>query len=413
MAQPSESSGPRPATSLRELGALFAWLGSTAFGGPAVHLSLMHREVVERRKWLSEQQFLDLLSATNLIPGPNSTEMALHIGWQRRGLAGLVTAGLSFIVPAMLITLGLAVIYVCYGSLPSVASLLYGVKPAMLAVVVSAVFSLAKKVLPSAFPRLLAGLGIAASLVGIHELMVLFGSGLVYAFAARIHTEKESRQSADRDPETDSQSDSQIDSRRSGLMILSPFFLATSATGNFISLASVFSIFFKIGAVLYGSGYVLLAFLRADLVQRLGWLSETQLFDAIAVGQMTPGPVFTTATFVGYLLRGTWGALVATIGIFLPAFVLVSLSGPLIPRLRSLPSLGVFLDGVNVGSWALMVAVTVQLGRSALCDVPAVLLGLCSLLGLLRYSVNPTYLLVVSALLGLVRHSGLLTGWVF
>lgn len=386
--------GARNRTSLGELCALFARLGSTAFGGPAVHIALMHREVVQVRKWLSEQQFLDLLGATNLIPGPNSTEMALHIGWQRRGLAGLLTAGLSFIVPAMLITLGLAVVYVRYGTIPRVASLLYGIKPVMLAVVLAAVAQLAKKALPGWSERLLASVAMAAVFLGIHELIVLFGMGLLAVCVARIRGGR------------DAQRDSQGDSSLSVLPLLPALPLGSAVAAQTANLPSVFLLFFKIGSVLYGSGYVLLAFLRADLVQRLGWLSESQLMDAIAVGQMTPGPVFTTATFVGYLLQGTSGALVATVGIFLPAFVLVALSGPLVPRLRSLPSLGVFLDGVSVGSWALMAAVTIQLGRSALCDVPAVLIALGSLLALLRFQVNTTYLLLTGAGLGLLFHEG-------
>ena len=419
-------------TSLRELCALFVRLGATAFGGPAVHLSLMHREVVERRKWIDEQRFLDLLSATNLIPGPNSTEMALHIGWQRRGFWGLVTAGLSFIVPAMLITLGLAVIYVRYGRVPGVSSLLYGIKPVMLAVVLAAVASLAKKALPGTTEKVLAGIGMVASLVGVHELMVLFGIGVLVVLAARLRSEKESpktvradsekesekesesdsqresekgsKKESESDSESDSQNDSQNDSQGSLLPIFPSVPLALSASAKLVSLSSVFALFFKIGGVLYGSGYVLLAFLRADLVLRLGWLSESQLIDAIAVGQMTPGPVFTTATFVGYLLLGTWGALAATAGIFLPAFGLVAVSGPLIPRLRSLPSLGRFLDGVNVGSWALMVAVTLQLGKAALSDLPAVLVAVGSLLAILRFRTNSTFLLVAGALIGFLRH---------
>ena len=419
-------------TSLRELCALFVRLGATAFGGPAVHLSLMHREVVERRKWIDEQRFLDLLSATNLIPGPNSTEMALHIGWQRRGFWGLVTAGLSFIVPAMLITLGLAVIYVWYGRVPGVSSLLYGIKPVMLAVVLAAVASLAKKALPGTTEKVLAGIGMVASLVGVHELMVLFGIGVLVVLAARLRSEKESpktvradsekesekesesdsqresekgsKKESESDSESDSQNDSQNDSQGSLLPIFPSVPLALSASAKLVSLSSVFALFFKIGGVLYGSGYVLLAFLRADLVLRLGWLSESQLIDAIAVGQMTPGPVFTTATFVGYLLLGTWGALAATAGIFLPAFGLVAVSGPLIPRLRSLPSLGRFLDGVNVGSWALMVAVTLQLGKAALSDLPAVLVAVGSLLAILRFRTNSTFLLVAGALIGFLRH---------
>lgn len=381
----TDSTNPR--TPLWELARLFLRLGSTAFGGPAVHIALMHTEVVQRRKWLSEQQFLDLLSATNLIPGPNSTELALHIGWQRRGLGGLVVAGLSFIVPAMLITGALAMIYVRYGSIPSVSWLLYGVKPVMLSVVLQAIWSLAPKAAPTPVLRLLALFSVVVALIGVHELLILLGIGLLAVCFSRLGG-RDSHPSA-------------------GVLLptLPLIPIGHIACQSAVSMPSLFWVFLKTGSVLYGSGYVLLAFLRADLVHRLGWLTESQLLDAIAVGQVTPGPVFTTATFIGYLLAGRKGALLATLGIFLPAFVLVALSGPLIPRLRAIPSVSALLQGVNVASWALMVVVTLQLGRAALCDVPALLLFVMSALLLMWRRLNATWLVIGGALLGWLVHA--------
>jgi len=374
-------------TPLREIAALFARLGATAFGGPAVHLSLMHQEVVRKRKWLTEESFLDLLSATNLIPGPNSTEMALHIGWQRRGLSGLLTAGLCFIGPAMLITMALAWVYVRWGSIPSVAWLLYGVKPVMLAVVLQAIWSLAPKAVHSLGQRGLALLALGAMWLGVHELLVLLGIGVLSVCAARISSTSRS-----------------LGSLLAFLPLPSVAAASTVSKLTIPSLSSLFWVFLKTGSVLYGSGYVLLAFLRADLVDRLGWLTESQLIDAIAVGQITPGPVLSTATFLGYLLAGPKGALLATVGIFAPAFVLVALSGPLIPVVRRVPVLASFLDGVNVASWVLMVFVTLQLGRAALGDLPALGLFALSVLLLLRFRTHTTWLLVCGAGLGWLLH---------
>ncbi len=386
-----EQTGSAPqGSSLWELARLFLRLGATSFGGPAVHIALMHTEVVQRRQWLSEQQFLDLLSATNLIPGPNSTEMALHIGWQRRGIGGLLVAGLSFIVPAMLITGALAMVYVRFGAIPSVSWLLYGVKPVMLSVVLQAILSLAPNAAPTMLLRLLALFAVVVALLGVHELLILLGTGLVAVFLSRFRGRGSHPAAGALFP------------------TLSLLPIGSIASHSAVSVPSLFWVFLKTGSVLYGSGYVLLAFLRADLVHRLGWLTESQLMDAIAVGQVTPGPVFTTATFIGYLLAGPKGALLATLGIFLPAFVLVALSGPLVPRLRAIPFVAALLQGVNVASWALMVVVTLQLGRAALCDVPALLLFGMSALLLLWWRTNATWLVIGGALLGwLVQVCGL------
>ncbi len=377
-------------TTLRELALLFLRLGATAFGGPAAHIAMMQDEVVRRRQWLSEARFLDLLGATNLIPGPNSTEMAIHIGWERRRWAGLVVAGVAFIVPAMLMTGLLGWVYVRFGAVPAAAWLLYGVKPVILAVVVQAIWGLTPRAARTAGLRLLAGLAAISAAAGVNELLVLFGSGAAAVMAARV---------------------AQRSTKGSGnnLQQLAPFTVAAAgaASASTVSLPGLFWVFFKVGSVLFGSGYVLLAFLQAELVERLGWLTQAQLIDAIAIGQVTPGPVFTTATFIGYLLAGPSGALVATAGIFLPAFIFVALSGPLVPRLRRSPVAGAFLDGVNVASLALMAVVTVQLGHAALIDVPTVVLAVAAAVLLVRYELNASWLVLGGAFagwaLGMVR----------
>jgi chromate transporter len=374
---PAVPRAPAGRAALRELALLFLRLGATAFGGPAAHIALMRDEVVVRRQWLSEERFLDLLGATNLIPGPNSTELAIHIGWQRARWAGLVVAGTAFIVPAMVLTAALGWAYVRYGSLPSAGWLLYGVKPVMVAVVVQAFWGLVPRAARTVWLRVLGCAAALLAALGGNELLVLFGSGGLALLASR---------------------------RAAPALAVAPWPVlavgSAAAGAGAVTLPGLFFVFAKIGSVLFGSGYVLLAFLRADLVQRLGWLTEAQLIDAIAVGQVTPGPVFTTATFIGYVLSGPAGALVATVGIFLPAFVFVALSGPLVPRLRASAAAGAFLDGVNVASLALMAVVTVQLGRAALVDVPSAVIALGSLLLLVRLRVNATWLVLGGAALG-------------
>lgn len=380
------ATAPEARTTLRELALLFGRLGATAFGGPAAHIAMMRDEVVRRRGWLTEARFLDLLGATNLIPGPNSTEMAIHIGWERRRGVGLVVAGLAFILPAMAITLGFAWAYVRFGALPAAGWLLYGVKPVMLGVVVQAILGLlptAARTLPL---RVLGAATVLLAALGVNELGLLFGAGAVAVMLSRALVGK---------------------GAGAALPPLAPVLPAALAASALpaVTLPSLFWVFLKTGSVLFGSGYVLLAFLRADLVQRLGWLSEAQLIDAIAVGQVTPGPVFTTATFIGYVLAGPSGALVATAGIFLPAFVFVALSGPLVPRLRASPAAGAFLDGVNVASLALMAVVTFQLGRAALVDVPSAVLALTAALLLLRFKPNATWLVLGGAGAGWLLHA--------
>lgn len=377
----SAEPGPAPdVTPLGELAALFLRLGLTAFGGPAVHVAMMQDEVVTRRRWLTEARFLDLLGATSLIPGPNSTELAIHIGWERRRWAGLAVAGLCFIVPAVLVTGAFAWAYVAFGAVPAVDWLLAGVKPVILAVVVQAIVGLAPRAARTPVLRALGLVAAALAFAGVHELAVLFGAGAVAVLAAR---------------------------PASAAPLLAPavpLAAAAAATAS-VTLPSLFLVFLKTGAVLFGSGYVLLAFLRADLVERLGWLTEAQLIDAIAVGQVTPGPVFTTATFVGYVLAGPGGALVATAGIFLPGFVFVALTAPLVPRLRASQPLAHLLDGVNVASLALMAVVTVQLGREALRDGPSLALALASAVLLLRWRVNATWLILGGGAAGWLLHA--------
>ncbi len=385
---PSNVRQQRP---LLELAGLFLKLGTIAFGGPAAHVAMMEEEVVRRRQWLRREEFLDLLGATNLIPGPNSTEMAIHIGHRRGGWPGLIVAGVCFILPAALIVTVIAWVYVRYGKVPQAAGLLYGVKPVIIAVVLQALWSLGRTAVKNRFLAVMALAAAAANFLGVNELAVLFATGLITAAGSGT-----------------------LRNARPGNMLLAaaPAAPALAAAGapaaGAIATAAPFGLwpmflfFVKVGSVLFGSGYVLLAFLRADLVDRWHWLTEAQLLDAIAVGQFTPGPVFTTATFIGYLLAGGHGAALATIGIFLPAFIFVAISGPLVPRIRKSPLAGAFLDGVNVGSLALMAVVTLQLGRVALFDVFTVLLAVLSGVLLVRFKVNSAWLVLGGGVLGLL-----------
>lgn len=374
----SDSAAP-PTTPLRDIAAVFLKLGTTAFGGPAAHIAMMDQEVVTRRRWLTRERFLDYLGAVNLIPGPNSTELAIHIGHARAGWPGLLVAGIAFIVPAFLIVYAIAWAYVRYGSLPDAAGILYGVKPVVVAVVAQALVALARTAVRS--PRLAAiAVGAAAAaLAGMHELAVLLAAGILAAVTGATARARALLVS---------------------LLAGSGASVAAASASAPVALGPLFLVFAKAGAVLFGSGYVLLAFLRADLVERLGWLTEAQLLDAIAVGQVTPGPVFTTATFIGYLLAGPTGAVVATIGIFLPAFFFVAISGPLVPRLRASRVAGPVLDGVTVASLALMAVVTLQLARAALVDVATWTIAAGSLAAMLWLRVNSAWLMLAAAAVG-------------
>jgi chromate transporter len=376
---------PGGARVLREIAWLFLRLGATAFGGPAAHVAMMEHEVVRRRAWLTRDEFLDLLGATNLIPGPNSTELAIHIGHRRAGWPGLLVAGACFILPATAIVWTLAAVYVRYGTLPAAEGVLAGVKPVVVAIVLQALWSLGRTAVKSLGLALAGLIAAAAALAGVHELAVLLATGLAVT-AVRVRP-----------------------ARGSGAALLSPLpaVALAAAAAPPVQLSTLFLVFLKIGSVLFGSGYVLLAFLRAELVQRLGWLTEEQLLDAVAVGQVTPGPVFTTATFVGFVVHGHAGALVATAGIFLPAFVFVAVSGPLVPRMRRSRAFGAFLDGVIVASLALMAVVTWELGRAAIHDALTGALAVAAVVLLLRYRVNSSWLVLGGAAVGLAARLAL------
>jgi chromate transporter len=380
-------------THLRVIAASFFRLGTTAFGGPAAHIAMMEEEFVRRRGWVSHGEFLDMLGATNLIPGPNSTEMAIHIGHQRGGWKGLVVGGACFIAPAVAIVMAAAWAYVNYGSMPQVQSIMYGIKPIMIAIVIQALWRLGPIALRTRMLAAIAAGAAAAAMLGTAPLIVLFGAGIPTALWAWM-------------------SDRRVRERgvtAGSLTILkvlaSPKSAATLAAGAIpFSMAGLFFFFLKVGAVLYGSGYVLLAFLDADLVARLHWLTRSQLLDAVAIGQVTPGPVFTTATFVGYLLAGTRGGIVATIGIFIPSFLFVAASRPLLPRIRSSRVAGPFLDGVNAGALALMAAVTIQLGRAAIIDPVTTMLAGTATASLIFTKVNSAWLIAAGGLVGLLAQ---------
>ena len=361
---------------LREIAGLFLKLGFLSFGGPAAHIAMMEAEVVKKRKWMDADHFLDLIGATNLIPGPNSTEMAMHCGHERAGLRGLVVAGVAFIFPAVLITSLFAWLYVTYGQLPEAEPFIYGIKPAVVAIIASALITLGKKALKTKELYVLGTLCVVLSLVGVNEILALFLTGvlalLLYLFRQR----------------------------GSGVF---PVLLMPLTTGGVTADSlRVFLIFLKVGALLYGSGYVLFAFLDAELVAT-GLMSRTELMDAVAVGQFTPGPVLSTATFVGWILQGPEGALLATIGIFLPSFLLVALLNPLIPRMRKWKPVSAFLDGVNVGSVAVILAVCLQMGFEAVTDWRTTLIFLLGLLVVFFFKkVNSAWLVIGGSALGLL-----------
>jgi chromate transporter len=370
---------------LTEIFRSFLRLGTIAFGGPAAHIAMMEEEFVRRRGWISHADFLDMLGASNLIPGPSSTEMAIHIGHQRAGWSGLILAGTCFILPAMVIVMACAWVYAAFGALPLTQDVLYGVKPVVVAVVFQAIWRLARAAIKTGLLAALAVLATLAALVGGNVLAIL----LITGCAAMVRAWGRARRGC------------------ANLTVLPPTSLISitaPAASMPIGLGALFIIFLKFGAVIFGSGYVLLAFLQADLVNRLHWLTQAQLLDAIAVGQVTPGPVFTTATFIGYLLGGVPGALAATVAIFLPGFLLVAASRPLIPRIRGSKIAGGFLDGVNVGAVGLMIAVTWQLGRAALIDSATAGVAVLSGLLLIYAEINSAWLILTGGLLGLIAR---------
>src|SRR5580692_2594224 len=386
--------------SLRELAFFFLRLGITAFGGPAAHIAIMEDELVRRRKWLSREKFLDLLGASSLIPGPSSSELAIHIGYLRAGWAGLLVGGACFVLPAAILVGIIAWAYVRFGQLPAVAALLYGVKPVVIGVILQALWGLGRTAVKS---WLLAIAGMAClvlTLAQVNVLLILFGTGAIVAgirALTRNRTRNENAPGA-------LPLISTWGGVRAGVARIFPWVGATGVAAVIPGMWPLFLVFLRIGSIVFGSGYVLLAFLRADLVVHRAWVTDAQLVDAVAIGQVTPGPVFTTATFLGYLLRGPVGALVATIGIFLPAFVLVAISGPLIPLIRRSATAGAFLDGVNVASLALMAAVSYQLGRSAIVDWVTIALAITSAVLLLRFRVNSAWLVLGGAIVGIAAR---------
>jgi len=391
----ASSSGRAP---VGEVAAFFLRLGTTAFGGPAAHVAIMEDEVVRRRGWLSREKFLDLLGASSLIPGPSSSELAIHIGYQRAGWAGLVVAGCCFILPAALMVTAIAWAYVRLGRLPAMSAVLYGVKPVVIAVIVQALWGLGRTAVKTRFMGLVGLVSIGLSALGLHPILLLLIAGSAVVLANSTKSSLRSGGGASLA--------SLASSRRfvPGPCALTAATAGVAAMTARLSLGSLFLVFLKTGAVVFGSGYVLLAFLRADLVVHRGWLTDSQLLDAVAVGQLTPGPVFTTATFIGYVLGGLPGALVATIAIFLPAFLLVAASGPLVPRIRGSKIAGSFLDGVNVASLALMAVVAWQLGRASLIDIETGLLAAASVVALWRFRMNSAWLILTGASLGLLTH---------
>ncbi|MGB9073638.1 MAG: chromate efflux transporter [Terriglobales bacterium] len=371
---------PTRQPSLAEIALVFLKFGTIAFGGPAAHIAMMEEQFVRRRQWITEAEFLDRLAAANLIPGPSSTEMTIFIGQLKRGWRGLIVAGTCFLLPAAVLVSLIAWAYVRYGALPQVAGMLYAIKPVVVAIVIQALWKLSRTGVRTIFLAAIAGLAVVLNLVGLSPIVVLLIAGAISAAGSWLK----------RRPVTVS------------VAALPKFFAAALATAVTVtalpfSVWRLFLSFLKIGSVIFGSGYVLLAFLQSEFVERLHWLTEKQLIDAVAVGQFTPGPVFTTATFIGYILGGWQGAILATAGIFLPGFLLVAVSGPLLPRIRRSPVISAALDGVVAGSLALMAVVTWQLGRAAIVDRMTIAVFALSVVALLRFRVNSVWLIGAAA----------------
>ena len=387
---------------LAEVAGLFLRLGFTAFGGPAAHIAMMRNEVVQRRKWVSDERFLDLMSIINLIPGPNSTQLAIYLGYLRAGWPGLLLAGICFIGPAMLIVLVLAWLYVHYGALPQASGFLYGIKPIVVAIIGQALWGLCRSVLKGFWPIFLALAALLLYLLGINSLLLLLGGGLFLSIVRWI----ERRRNVRKEKLVNVFAPFPLLSLRSlwhtlsASSLMQTFGVTLIATP--VSMFAIFFVFLKLGAIVYGSGYVLLAFLRTDLVQGLHWITDRQLLDAISIGQFTPGPVFTTATFIGYLVGGFPGALLATLGIFLPSFAFIALIHPLASRLRRYTWTSALLEGINSAALALMGGVLLQLGRSALVDPLTWVLALTALIVLLRFKINSIWLILAGAIAGTV-----------
>ncbi len=371
-------------STLKEIAFLFLRLGSTAFGGPAAHIAMMEGEVVRKRRWMDHQHFLDLIGATNLIPGPNSSEMAMHCGHERGGWRGLVTAGLSFILPAVAITMVFAWMYERYGTLPAVEPFIFGIKPAVIGIILFALYGLGKKALKTIQLWIMGIITLAVTFIGVGEIAALFACGFTGVVLYMI----------------DKQLKSKGGDRLNSFLPLIFLPLTAGVGASALSLIKIFGIFLKIGALLYGSGYVLFAFLDSELVTA-GFLTREQLIDAVAVGQFTPGPVLTTATFIGWQLYGFWGAVVATAGIFLPSFLLVLLVNPLIPKLRKSKVMSAFMDAVNVGSVAVIASVLINMGiDSVTCWRGTTILILSIVISFLFKKINSAYIVIGGSLLG-------------
>ena len=386
---PGTGSRGKKTVSLSELAFVFSKLGVIAFGGPAAHIAMMEDEFVRKRRWITEEGFLDRVAAASLIPGPSSTEVGIFIGHSLRGWAGLVVAGSCFIIPAAILVSLIAAAYVRFGSLPQAEGILRTVKPVVIAIILQALWNLGRTV---AKTRVLILIGVASAVlnfVGGSPLLVLVFAG---ASSGIVWWLRKSRR---------------LPVALCGIgvpKLFSPIGLTVFAVASAlpVSLGRLFVSFLKIGSLVFGSGYVLLAFLRAEFVDHLHWLTEKQLIDAVAVGQFTPGPVFTTATFIGYLVGGLPGAFFATLGIFLPGFVFVAVSGPLIPKIRRSPRAGAVLDGVVVGSLALIAVVAWQLGKSSITDWITVSILAVSIIAIFRFKVNSAWLILIAGTVGWV-----------
>lgn len=413
MTRPDHAAGASPGTRarrLRELALVFLKLGTVSFGGPAAHTAMMEEECVRKRRWLSRTEFLDLVSAANLIPGPNSTELAIHLGHRRAGMAGLLVAGSCFILPATLIVMLCAWAYVESGELPQLHGALYGIKPVVVAIIALALIRFARTAIQGPRTLLIGIAALAASCGGLHELLVLGAAGLVAALlpSSRGPTPAAATGAAGAALLLGVLPPARAGLGAAGLAGTAATAGAVTAGGAAFGLLPLFLFFLKVGAVLFGTGYVLLAFLQGDLVERWQWLTTQQLMDAIAIGQVTPGPMFTTATFVGYVLAGWPGAVVATAGIFLPAFVFVALTAPIVRRLRRWRWLGRALDGLNVASLALIVAVSWQLTWASIVDPLTLLLAIAAIVMLVRWRLNSAWLVLAAGALGaLLGYAGL------
>lgn len=368
--------------SVRSIILVFLKISFTAFGGHAAHLAMMEEEVVRKRKWISHEEFLDIISAANLIPGPNSTETALHIGYSLASWQGFFAAGLSFITPTIIIVTGVAMAYVKYGMLPATENILFWIKPVIMAVISLAIYRFSKTAVKSKLLLFMLLLACLASIFKITEIAVILAIGVLVMFM--------------------NISRNKFNSLAPSSFLLDPIIQASSCTVS-CDLPAIFLFFFKISAIIFGSGYVLYAFLYNDLVVNYQWISQAQLIDAIAIGQFTPGPVFTAATFIGYLLAGVPGALVASVGVFLPAFIYVAITSPFLSQMRQSKSLSFFLDGVNVASLALMIVVCFNLASAMLTNSLAISIFVVSLGILWRFKVNSAWLILVAAIIGFIK----------